>query len=551
MHFINNFLKSLELNLKRRPLAIVSAYLATIFIIFLIGNRGDYDYIAKASATLILGYFLFGALYFSKNRLVLLFGLVALGLYYYFYAKYFSISYFLYQSIYLDIAVFFMFFWMPFLNKKESNFYFYSWFKGVIYSFGASFFLSILIIIGLFLAYGAIDKLLGLDLSAKIYGYSATIVFGVFGANYFLYLLDNIELDSKIDKIESLLAKYILPIFTVGYFLILYIYTAKIVIYNDWPKGYLAWFIVLFTLIAFLSYLFLTPYKTTNWRRLFLVAVIPQAIMLLLAVYKRVEKYSFTEQRYMLMVYGFLLIATVLYFLLKKDAKYKYLFMASTFILIFLQIGPTSSWYIGKKAQEIRLKKALDNYSVSRSKDLEYQISNIIDYLTDRYGIDGVKRVLNDIVKKYKSENRKKFAYDISNYITKEIGFKYVKFKPPKRKFISNSYVYYSNITGYDWFLQSGYNRYEYVGNRKVAEIEEIGVKVLFRENFLILKQNNKEIRVDLTKNIKKIFDSENVKDLTINYNDSQVKLKLIINHISLEANNIISMNFSMFFSFF
>lgn len=551
MQFLNNFLKSLELNLKRKPLAILSAYFATIFVIFLIGHRGDYDYIAKGAATLVLGYFFFTALYFCKHRWVLLVGAAALGAYYYFYAQYFDVMYFLYQSIYLDIAAFFMLFWMPFVDKNESNLYFYSWFKGVVYSFVASLFLSILITVGLFLAYGALDKLLGLNLSSKIYGYSAAAVFGVFGANYFLYLIDTIEIDGKIDKIEALLAKYILPIFTIGYFLILYLYTAKIIIYNAWPKGYLAWFIVVFTLIAFLSYLFLTPYKSTKWRKLFLAAVIPQAIMLLLAVYKRIEIYSFTEQRYMLVVYGFLLIAATLYFLLRDDAKYKYLFMAVTFMLILLQIGPTSSWYIGKKAQELRLKRAVNSYMASKDKNLEYEISNIVSYLTNRYGIDGVGNVLGDIAKKYKDSHTNKFAYNISEYVTKELGFDYVRFKRPKRKYVSNNYVYYSNIKGYDWFVKSGYSRYEFVGNRKIAEVKEIGAVISFRENILIIKKDNKEIRIDITPNIEKIFESEDVKDLTINYKDSDIKVKLIINHISLEANRLISMNFSMFFSFF
>ncbi len=146
---------------------------------------------------------------------------------------------------------------------------------------------------GISAALGAIDFLFELRIDEKVYASLWVCLIGIFSPLFFLARLpENLHtLASNKDypKEVRLFSQFALvPLVTV-YFLILYAYTAKIVILFDWPEGQLAWIILGFSFVGVLTYLALHPLRETErWVRKFgtglFAAMIPQTGMLFWAL---------------------------------------------------------------------------------------------------------------------------------------------------------------------------------------------------------------------------------------------------------------------------
>jgi len=553
MNFIKNFSKTIFINFARMPFSVISIYISTLILIYFIlsGDKISDSYLLKIAIYFVVAYFLSSSFYLFKNRLLPILASAILGAIYYIYGKDLQLEYYIYWSIFLIIASIFISFWAPFYKKEATNVEIFNQIKGVLGSLVFSFMLSLLLIAGVFIAFVASHKLFGVHISDKAYGVVAVLAFGVFGANYYLNQLQTIELNQPTNRAEELFAKYILPSFTVGYFVILYAYTAKILITASFPKGYLAWFILFFTLVAWFSYLFLTPYNS-RFRKLILIAIIPQAIMLLLAVYQRVAQYSITESRYMLVIYGLFLIFASIYLLFKD--RYKPVLIAATVVLFFSQIAPFSALNIAKGAQYKRFVKSLKSYkNGDKSIKTKYKLSSAIEYLASRWGIEAFRDVLPNIAKKYDTQQSKYSRYNVKYFVCKELGFSYISRFDYLRenRSVKKDLVYlqkevdYVDIKDYDWFIKgSGYLGYKEL----VKRVDKINTDFIFKKDALIVKTAKSSIEIDLKEYLKKLDTERDRNLLEYNYNANGIKLKLLINYISIENKKIKEIRFAIFY---
>lgn len=86
----------------------------------------------------------------------------------------------------------------------------------------------------------------------------------------------------EVNKFFSFLIKYIGVPFITIYFIILYVYTAKVLInFSDWPKGIISWMVIGFSVFGYLNYIFSKSYEVANsfiriFRRYFPMIVVPQ-----------------------------------------------------------------------------------------------------------------------------------------------------------------------------------------------------------------------------------------------------------------------------------
>jgi hypothetical protein len=179
----------------------------------------------------------------------------------------------------------------------------------------------------------------------------------------------------------------------------------------DWPKGILAWLIVAFSIVAVLTYLFWTHFSThanSKWRRWIWLAILLQTFMLFVAIGMRIADYSWTENRYMVVVLGVWLAGVSLYFLLFKEAKIKWIFVSLSLLIGISQVGPLSAYNVSKKAQTARLLMALDTYRQEKSVGnaipikQRYEISDITQYLYDRYGTEALVPTFPKIMTEFK-----------------------------------------------------------------------------------------------------------------------------------------------------
>jgi hypothetical protein len=164
------------------------------------------------------------------------------------------------------------------------------------------------------------------------------------------------------------------------YFLILYAYTAKVLMnFSDWPKGIVSWMVIGFSAFGYLIYIFS--------RRYFPLLVLPQVCMLFYAIYLRIAQYDITMNRYFVVVFGIWLTMISLYYVFSAK-KYLSLIPSSLVaIILIISVGPWSVYSYPLARQETRL---IDNLTqahilqdgtivpLTSAKDISKELSNDI-----------------------------------------------------------------------------------------------------------------------------------------------------------------------------
>lgn len=236
----------------------------------------------------------------------------------------------------------------------------------------------------------------------------------------------------------SFLVKYIAIPFIYIYFIILYLYSAKVLMnFSEWPKGEVSWMVIWFSIFWYLIYIFSYIFEEKNnyiktFRKYFPFAVIPQIFMLFYAIYLRVAQYDITINRYFVIVFWIWLLYISLYYALSKK---KYLWNITVLLTLFtviISVWPWSVYQLPESRQLERLKNnliqanilqeniiiPLDNYS-DIDKELSKEIYGWIDYLCDFNNCEEIKKLFPEITKKIikekETENARNLKMNPSN----------------------------------------------------------------------------------------------------------------------------------------
>jgi len=419
----------------------------------------------------------------------------------------------------------------------------------------------------------ALDTLFSLDVAPKRYGQLWVLTIGLFGIIYFLAQIpkDTKHLVSHTyTKVETIFTKYLLTPLVVGYFVILYAYTLKILVTQSWPKGILAWIIIAFSAVAITAYLFWTPIwseKAKRYKRFFALALWLQTIMLATALWMRIQAYGWTESRYMVALLGAWLFVVSLYFLLFKGARYKWMFASLSLLIMISQIGPFSAYAIGKKSQQQRLQEILSTHQPLSSKTprkIRYEISDKLQYLATHFGVESLENIVPDIVKKFRKTypDRESYReYSFASFATKELGFNYIDKwqylhdETPSIGFFRPR-AYAQHIAGYEWICDVRYSVYR--GRDSALEesegsiIPEINTSFRLDNKALTIQENNHTIAtIPLESFYKKVSEDEALqnsyavervdnnwsKKLDIPFENENVKVKVQFYEIQSDDN--------------
>ena len=560
---------------RRFPLALLASILTTCIAIYFIAYepdelKGVNLVLAKLAATAMLGVFVFTALRLlehsaeKRTQLVVL-GLGVLGLIAYYFTlpeemNDFDALLYVFRHIFLILLFFVSILWTPFLKSNLPNVDYWQYTKEVLFSLVMTVLFSIVVVIGVNAALFAVEKLFDFSIQGKYYFMLDVFIVGVLSVAYFLSQIPEKPLLSqattKPPRVEKFFTKYILTALTGIYFVILYAYTFKVLVTMDWPKGVLAWLIVIFSMVAVLTYLFWTHFathQTSRWRKWIWLAVLLQTLMLFAAIGMRILEYSWTENRYMVLMLGVWLAGISLYFLVYKKAKIKWIFVSLSALIAISQVGPLSAYAVSKKAQTLRLEVQLLELKKTPNVQnapatVRYDISDITQYLFDRYGIKALEAVFPKITAAFKvldselksaektlrdkihtnSEmaiNKAKDYEKIKNifkdkpmylphFITHELGFKFINAWEHHRGNSTNKRnVYFSieqtnrsvrvlqDIRGYDYMshfygdTQTTYSRSQLM---PVWNFEDIGVFVQYEKDVISIQTHAGVIVLDM-----------------------------------------------------
>ena len=591
---IDNRIETFLSTLKRFPLASFSAFLFTVIMLVLMDYK-NYDSPSAIMASKIafvatLGILLFPALQLlGRSILFPLLGVILLGVYYYFlphdlHNMDFNIGV---RHILLGIALFFMIFWSPFVFRKSDNDTFWQYAQAIIFGLITAIFFALIVYGGLAAALYAIETLFGFDVRSVRYGQLALMVFGIFGINFFLSQIPKHPLFMHVrpySKIKRIFSKNILAPIAIVYFLILFAYTAKILINMTFPTGTLSWIIVAFSFVAIVSFLFLSPYlkKSSLTQRFIWFAIFLQTIMLGFALWMRVEEYGITYNRYLLAMFGLWLVLMSLYFMLFGKAQQKWLFFFASLFILFSQFGPYSAKNVTKKSQTTRLIKLIE-MATPRSEKLEmkkkYEISDSIDYIENHFGVDAFETIIPHILKEYKTIKEKQeknigvkpinteieYVYNLAPFATKKLGFKFVnqwdweRYNRNDGQKRIDSYYFYAidnlqnsiDINGYSKLINYHYNEHMYKNSKQITQLTrnyDLNLNIFIKGNTLNFQHENNSSQVfDLSDFIDELIKkelSENhipQKFLTYEGQENNLSIKILFRRLNVSHNGNIS----------
>ncbi|MBC7981677.1 DUF4153 domain-containing protein, partial [Candidatus Parcubacteria bacterium] len=298
---------------------------------------------------------------------------------------------------------------IPFIQKAVKNLSdFWHYNQRILYSALATIFYSGAIFAGLAIALASINVLFDLKIEGIRWAQLAVTIAGLFSTTFFLSRFPGIdEKETDYPKELRLFSFYVLMPLVAIYFLILYSYSGKIIFTQEWPKGIISSMILGFSMLGIFTYALVYPLtlkdgllqKISKW---FFIALLPQIVLLFLAVKLRISEYAITEQRYFVVIFGAWLLGMSLYFLISKTKDIR-IIAKSLFILIFLvSFGPWGAFDVSRDSQVQRLEKILINNNMlvggkvaSTTTQISFkdrqEISEIISYLNLNHGLESIQ----------------------------------------------------------------------------------------------------------------------------------------------------------------
>lgn len=258
---------------------------------------------------------------------------------------------------------------VPFLDTHSPSIRtFWEYNKHLFIIFIQSIFFAGVTFAGISAGLWATETLFDLSIDGERYGEIWVLCASLLAPWLFLYDLPRSpekQPQTPYGKALIILTQYILIPLVILYFLILYTYTAKILLTQDWPQGVVASMIIGFSFVGILTH-------TISWPRLsevkwifkfvqyFYTFLIPQTVLLFVAIGIRIGQYGITEKRYLVVLFGLWLLGLAIFFLFnrKKDIR---IVPLSLFVLILMSsFGPWGAFDIAQKSQTHRWKTLLE-----------------------------------------------------------------------------------------------------------------------------------------------------------------------------------------------
>ncbi|MCD9616139.1 DUF4153 domain-containing protein [Chryseobacterium gleum] len=253
---------------------------------------------------------------------------------------------------------------------------------------------------GVELAILAVDKLFDFNFHDRIYR-DTFFVLAIFGSSFIFLLfndkgLNDLEKDGTYPVVLKFFTQFILIPLLLIYAVILYFYSAKILINWQLPRGWVTYLVLAYSIVGILALLLVHPLKEENsksWVRIFSKAfyytIVPLIILLFTAIFTRILEYGYTEPRYFVLLLALWLLSVVIYFIFSKRATIKFipvsLFLFGAFALVFPYLNAFS---VAKRSQKTELINILNQNQLISDGKINFQrkiTDTIRDEIADKF----------------------------------------------------------------------------------------------------------------------------------------------------------------------
>ncbi len=262
---------------------------------------------------------------------------------------------------------------------------------------------SLILMLSLFAILFTLDKLLGVHITENTYVYTAIIVWAAFAPTLFVSYIppegEEPDLSNSPLTLRILMIYIQIPLISV-YALILYAYSARILINMAWPKGLVTNLVLGFATVGILLMFLVLPVKSgnriaeifTGW---YPRVSLPLFITLFAALGIRLAEYGFTEPRYFAFVLALWCFGAMLYYTFSKRKFLTVLPVSLSIVAVLSAFGPASAFSVSEYSQERRFEAILasngmlrEGHAVPASKPISKRdrsdLASIIQYF-ERY----------------------------------------------------------------------------------------------------------------------------------------------------------------------
>ncbi|HEX2219133.1 MAG TPA: DUF4153 domain-containing protein [Gemmatimonadales bacterium] len=273
--------------------------------------------------------------------------------------RYFQLS----AALHLCVA------FLPFLGTDE-DLGFWQYNRRLFLGFLRALVFSGVLFVGIAIALGALDKLFGVDVEFETYLRIWFVV--AFVVNTWIFLavvperLAELRHDTEYPRALKIFAQYILTPLAFTYLVILLAYLVKIVAGGEWPSGWIGWLVASVAVTGLLGFLLVHPLRSDageGWIRTYarwlFIGLIPAAVMLLVAFWKRILPYGLTEPRLLGLVLGLWLLAIAVLFTVRSGTGIRTIPVTLAAVLLLTLFGPLGVTRLSTGSQSRRLARML------------------------------------------------------------------------------------------------------------------------------------------------------------------------------------------------
>ncbi len=279
---------------------------------------------------------------------------------------------FLHLAVVGHLAVAFL----PFLGRREPNAFWqfnlrilFRWVEGVVFAAA--------IFAGLALAIAAVDQLFGVDVDEKAYAYLWVACALLFHPHFFLAGaprdLGALERETGYPPVIRTFAHLVMVPLTALYLAILSAYFVKVVVTGQWPSGWIGWLVSGAAVLGILTLLLASPPAeqerpawVTQFERWFWPALLPAAVMVGLAAWKRIDQYGVTEVRYFLSALTLWLFAVAVVYTWRRGLPLIGIPASLAVVALVTFAGPWGAYRTAERSQLVRLERVLDQLGMLR-----------------------------------------------------------------------------------------------------------------------------------------------------------------------------------------
>lgn len=339
--------------------------------------------------------------------------------------------------------------------------------------------------------------------------------------------------DYKYPKAFKILLVYIITPLVIIYTLILLIYFIKILVLWQIPNNLIVNLVIWFSSFAVIYLFFLSRVDSiafiNKFKVIFPISLFPLLAMMFFAIYLRISEYGLTENRYIVIAAGLWVFLSLIYYIFYRNNSNITIPIFLAIIILITGIGSASAIRLSTRSQNARFERLLKennmiagqyiNSDVNVDSSVKNQIIDIVSYMDKRNRIEELKYLPKEF--KLSEENFTR-VFGFSNKIEDKtyLGYSYTDNVNKEGELGFNMDIEgYKNIIfvySLDNISTSGNYKFE-------REKKEINIYKKIDEEYRLQKTIDLISLRDKLKTLKKTKNEINLEDLAIE--DSNMKI--------------------------